>query len=199
MLRYKCFTKGCPGYNISVETPVIVQIIFTVKFSGRSILSSRIALMEVIRMIAIGSKAPDFKLKDQNGKNVRLSSLRGKKVLLSFRPLAWTPVCTDQMKSLEGNFDLLTKLNTVALGIGVDSSPSNKAWAKALNIEKTRLVSDFWPHGEVSKLYGVFRDDDGYSERANIIIDEKGTISFTKMYPVGLLPDIKEIIEVLNR
>jgi peroxiredoxin len=199
MLRYKCFTKGCPGYNISVETPVIVQIIFTVKFSGRSFLSSRIALMEVIRMIAIGSKAPDFKLKDQNGKNVRLSSLRGKKVLLSFRPLAWTPVCTDQMKSLEGNFDLLTKLNTVALGIGVDSSPSNKAWAKALNIEKTRLVSDFWPHGEVSKLYGVFRDDDGYSERANIIIDEKGTISFTKMYPVGLLPDIKEIIEVLNR
>ena len=150
-------------------------------------------------MIAIGSKAPDFTLKDQNGKNVRLSSLRGKKVLLSFRPLAWTPVCTDQMKSLEGNFDLLTKLNTVALGIGVDSSPSNKAWAKALNIEKTSLVSDFWPHGEVSKMYDVFREDDGYSERANIIIDEKGIVSFTKLYPVGQLPDIQEIIEVLNR
>jgi len=155
--------------------------------------------MEGIRMIAIGSKAPDFTLKDQNGKNIRLSSLRGKKVVISFRPLAWTPVCTDQMKSLEGHFDLLTKLNTVALGIGVDSSPSNKAWAKALNIEKTRLVSDFWPHGEVSKLYGVFREDDGYSERANIIIDEKGAISFAKMYLVGLLPDIQEIIEVLNR
>ena len=150
-------------------------------------------------MIAIGSKAPDFTLKDQNGKNVRLSSLRGKKVLLSFRPLAWTPVCTDQMKSLEGNFDLLTKLNTVALGIGVDSSPSNKAWAKALNIEKTSLVSDFWPHGEVSKMYDVFREDGGYSERANIIIDEKGTVSFTRLYPVGQLPDIQEIIEVLNK
>ena len=150
-------------------------------------------------MIAIGSKAPDFTLKDQNGKNIRLSSLRGKKVVISFRPLAWTPVCTDQMKSLEGNFDMLTKLNTVALGIGVDSSLSNKAWAKALNIEKTRLVSDFWPHGEVSKLYGVFREDDGYSERANIIIDEKGTVSFTRLYPVGQLPDIQEIIEVLNK
>ena len=149
-------------------------------------------------MITIGVKAPDFTLKDQNGKTVKLSSLRGKKVLLSFRPLAWTPVCTDQMKSLEENFDQLAKLNTLALGIGVDSSPSNKAWARTLNIERTRLVSDFWPHGEVSKLYGVFREIDGYSERANILIDENGIVSFTKMYEQGQLPDIKEIIRVLK-
>jgi peroxiredoxin len=149
-------------------------------------------------MIAIGTKAPNFTLKDQNGKTVKLSSLRGKKVLLSFRPLAWTPVCTDQMKSLEENYDQLAKLNTLALGIGVDSSPSNKAWARALNIERIRLVSDFWPHGEVSKLYGVFREIDGYSERANILIDENGIVSFTKMYEQGQLPDIKEIIRVLK-
>ena len=149
-------------------------------------------------MIAIGTKAPDFTLNDQNGKNVKLSSLRGKKVLLSFRPLAWTPVCTDQMKSLEENFDRLARLNTIALGIGVDSSPSNKAWAKSLNIEKTRLLSDFWPHGKISKLYGVFREKDGYSERANILIDENGAVLFAKMYPVGQLPDIEEIIKVLK-
>ena len=150
-------------------------------------------------MIAIGTKAPDFTLNDQNGKNVKLSSLRGKKVLLSFRPLAWTPVCTDQMKSLEENFDRLAKLNTIALGIGVDSSPSNKAWAKSLNIEKTRLLSDFWPHGKVSQLYGVFREQDGYSERANIIIDENGLVLFAKVYPIGQLPDIVEVIELLKR
>ena len=150
-------------------------------------------------MIAIGTKAPDFTLNDQNGKNVKLSSLRGKKVLLSFRPLAWTPVCTDQMKSLEENFDRLAKLNTIALGIGVDSSPSNKAWAKSLNIEKTRLLSDFWPHGKVSQLYGVFREQDGYSERANIIIDENGLVLFAKVYPIGQLPDIVEVIEFLKR
>jgi peroxiredoxin len=149
-------------------------------------------------MIKISAKAPDFTLSDQNGKNVTLFSLQGKKVLLSFRPLAWTPVCTDQMKSLEENFDRLAELNTVALGIGVDSSPSNKAWAKALNIEKTRLLSDFWPHGKVSKLYGVFREKDGYSERANILIDENGAVLFAKMYPVGQLPDIEEIIKVLK-
>jgi len=145
-------------------------------------------------MIAIGAKAPDFTLKDQNGKNVELSSLRGKKVLLSFRPLAWTPVCTDQMKSLEENYDRLTKLNTVTLGIGVDSSASNKAWAKELHINKIRLLSDFWPHGKVSNLYGVFREADGFSERANILLDENGVVIFTKLYPVGQLPDINEII-----
>ena len=150
-------------------------------------------------MIAIGTKAPDFTLNDQNGKNVKLSSLRGKKVLLSFRPLAWTPVCTDQMKSLEENFDRLARLNTIALGIGVDSSPSNKAWAKSLNIEKTRLLSDFWPHGKVSQLYGVFREQDGYSERANIITEENGLVLFAKVYPIGQLPDIVEVIELLKR
>ena len=134
-------------------------------------------------MIANGTKAPDFKLKDQDGKIVNLSALQGKKVLLSFRPLAWTAVCTDQMKSLENNFDKLAELNTVALGIGVDSAPSNKAWARSMNIKKTRLISDFWPHGEVSKLFGAFREADGFSERANILIDENGTIVFTRLYP----------------
>ena len=150
-------------------------------------------------MIANGTKAPDFKLKDQDGKIVNLSALQGKKVLLSFRPLAWTAVCTDQMKSLENNFDKLAELNTVALGIGVNSAPSNKAWAQSMNIKKTRLISDFWPHGEVSKLFGAFREADGFSERANILIDENGTIVFTRLYPTGQLPDIQEIINFLKK
>jgi peroxiredoxin len=150
-------------------------------------------------MIANGTKAPDFKLKDQEGKIVSLSALRGKKVLLSFRPLAWTAVCTDQMKSLENNFDKLAELNTVALGIGVDSAPSNKAWAQTMNIKRTRLLSDFWPHGEVSKIFGVFREADGFSERANILIDGNGTVVFTRLYPTGQLPDIQEIINFLKK
>jgi peroxiredoxin len=150
-------------------------------------------------MIATGLKAPDFILNDQNGKNVKLSSLKGKKVLLSFRPLAWTPVCADQIKSLENNFNRLSKLNTVALGIGVDSSASNKAWAKALNIEKTKLLSDFWPHGEVAKAYGIFRDKDGFSERANVIIDEEQRVIFIKVYPTAQLPDFEEIVKFLER
>ena len=132
-------------------------------------------------MIEIGGKAPDFALKDQNGKIVRLSAFKGKKVLLSFRPLAWTAVCHDQMRSLEENHLHLDELNTVALGIGVDSVPSNKAWAESMEIKNTRLLSDFWPHGEVAKSYGVFREKDGFSERANILLDEDQKVVFVQV------------------
>lgn len=148
-------------------------------------------------MIAVGSKAPDFALNDQNGKPVKLSELKGKKVLLSFHPLAWTKVCAEQMKSLEANYKRFEKLNTIALGLSVDTVPSKKAWAKELAIENTRLLSDFWPHGEVAKLYGIFRDKDGFSERANIIVDENLKVIFAQTYPISQLPDIEEIIKFL--
>ena len=73
-----------------------------------------------------------------------------------------------------------------------------KAWAKSLGIENTRLLSDFWPHGKVAETYGIFRSKYGTSERANIIIDEDQKVAFVKVYPVGQLPDIKEVIEVLK-
>jgi len=149
-------------------------------------------------MIRVGSKAPDFTLKDQNGKLVRLSGLAGKKVLLSFRPLAWTPVCHDQMKSLEDNHAQFDELNAVALGIGVDSVPSNKAWAESMGIKNTKLLSDFWPHGAVAKAYGIFRENDGFSERANILIDVKGKVVFAQTYPVAQQPDIEEILDSLR-
>jgi peroxiredoxin len=149
-------------------------------------------------MIEIGSKAPDFSLKDQNGKTVKLSSFSGKKILLSFRPLAWTVVCHDQIRLLEENHFHFDELNTVALGIGVDSIPSNKAWAQSMDINNTKLLSDFWPHGEVAKSYGIFRDKDGFSERANIIINEEQKVVFAKVYPTSQLPDFEEILKFLQ-
>jgi peroxiredoxin len=150
-------------------------------------------------MIEIGTQAPDFSLKDQNGKPVKLSGFKGSKVLLSFRPLAWTPVCHDQMRLLEENHLRFDELNTIALGIGVDSAPSNKAWAQSMDIKNTRLLADFWPHGEVARSYGVFRDKDGFSERANIIIDEEQKVIFARVYPTAQLPDFEEIIKVLGK
>jgi peroxiredoxin len=153
----------------------------------------------VVKMIAIGVKAPEFALKDQNGKIVKLSALKGKKVLLSFKPLAWTSVCSDQMRLLEENHLHFDELNTVALGFGVDSVPSNKAWAKSMNIENTRLLSDFWPHGKIAQKYGVFRENDGFSERANIIVDEGQTVVFAKVYPTSQLPDLTEVFKFLGK
>lgn len=145
-----------------------------------------------------GETAPDFALKDQDGKEFRLSDLRGRRVLLSFHPLAWTGVCAKQMQSLEDKVSIFESLNTVPVGISVDSVPTKKAWSEQLGIKRVRLLSDFWPHGGVARLYGLFREKDGISERANVIVDEKGKVTFSKVYELGELPDIQEIIEVLK-
>ena len=150
-------------------------------------------------MMKTGADIQDFRLKDHNEKEVHLNDLRGKKVLLSFHPLAWTKVCAEQMMSLEENYNLFSELNTVAFGISVDPTPSKKAWAKELGINYIRLLSDFWPHGEISKEYGIFREKEGFSERANIIIDEEQKVIFFKIYPIHELPDIAEIIKVLEK
>lgn len=149
-------------------------------------------------MIDIGKQAPQFTLKDQYGKTVKLDRFKGKKVLLSFRPLAWTPICHDQMKTLDQYYDALESHNAIAFGVGVDSIPSNKAWASSMGISKLRILSDFWPHGLVSDTYGVFNHAEGISERANILIDESQVVIFTKTYPKHQLPDIEEIIQFLD-
>jgi peroxiredoxin len=146
-----------------------------------------------------GEIAPDFTLKDQNGNEFKLSAAKSKRVLLSFHPLSWTGICAKQMQSLEANTDKFASLNTIPLGISIDSVPTKKAWAESLSIRNTRLLSDFWPHGHVAKLYGVFRESEGFAGRANIVIDENGTVVFSKVYPLSELPDIKEVISVLKK
>lgn len=149
-------------------------------------------------MLAIGSMAPEFALKDQDGDVIQLSKLRGKKVLLSFHPLAWTSVCADQMKSLELAYEEFQSLNVLPIGISVDPVPSKKAWAESLGLKKLRIISDFWPHGEVAKAFDIFREKDGFSERANILIDEEGKIVWFKVYPIRQLPDLGEILSFLK-
>lgn len=154
--------------------------------------------MDQPRMIQPGDQAKNFSLKDQNDKTFDLLEQSGKRVLLSFHPLAWTAFCAGQMKSLEENREALESLNTVAVGISVDSVPCKKAWAESLKITNTRLLSDFWPHGKVAQMYGLFRDANGFAERANVIVDEKQKAVFVKVYPIHSIPDIGEVIGVLK-
>lgn len=149
------------------------------------------------KVVQVGKRPKDFKLKDQNGMDFILSDCKGKKVLLSFHPLAWTSLCAEQMKSLEKNKKALDKLNTVAVGLSVDAVPCKTAWAKSLKIKNTSLLSDFWPHGGVAKSLGILRDV-GSSERANIIVDEAGKVMFVKVYPIRQLPDMGEILAALK-
>ena len=103
------------------------------------------------------------------------------------------------MKSLEKNYEVFNDLNTIAVGINIDSIPSKNAWAKSLDIKNTSLLSDFWPHGKIAKLYNIFREREGFSERANILIDENQKIIFFKIYGISQLPDINEIIEFIKK
>jgi peroxiredoxin len=102
------------------------------------------------------------------------------------------------MRSLEENMETFDSLNTVPVGISVDSVPPKKAWAESLNIEKVRLLSDFWPHGYVAQLHRVFRDKDGFAQGANIVLDEQGKVIFFKLYEISQLPDINEIIRLIK-
>ena len=146
------------------------------------------------RLLKIGDTAPDFTLQNQHKVDVNLKALQGKKVLLSFHPLAWTRICDIQMRTLEVKNEELKRLNIIALGISVDSQPCKKEWADFMKITKTDLLADFWPHGDVAKKYDIFIDKTGTSGRANFLIDEEGKISFIKIYAVPEVPDIEEII-----
>lgn len=151
--------------------------------------------MDIIKQ---GEMAPDFTLEDHNGNEIKLRDLKGKKVLLSFHPLAWTGVCIDQMRSLEREFDRIKEKGvSEVLGVSVDAQPGKAAWAKTLGIENIKLVADFEPKGEMAKAYGLYSEELGASERANVLIDEDGKVIWSKKYELTQLPDIDEVIENL--
>ncbi len=85
-------------------------------------------------------------------------------------------------------------LTTQVLGISVDASPSQKAWARHLGITSYPFLSDFWPHGEVAKQYGLFRPE-GFSERAIVIIDKQGIIRYFKIHELETVPSVDELIK----
>ena len=155
-------------------------------------------MMQQPQIVKPGDPAKNFSLKDQNDTTFDLYENMHKRMLLSFHPLAWTAFCAGQMKSLEDNRDVFSVLNTIAVGISVDSVPCKKAWAETLGITHTPLLCDFWPHGVVAQQYGLFLEANGFSERANVIIDEKQNVVFVKVYPVHTVPDIQEVIAFIK-
>lgn len=154
---------------------------------------------EKMARIKTGEKFADFTLKNHKDILISTGSLSGKKILLSFHPLAWTNICAKQMQSLEENYVIFSELNTVPLGLSIDSVPCKKAWAQSLGLEELDLLSDFWPHGKIASQLGIFIDKFGFSERANIIINEQKRVIFVKVYPIKELPDVQEILQFLEK
>ena len=144
-------------------------------------------------MIEVGSKAPDFKLDSQLGE-FSLNQFAGKKVMLVFYPLDWTPNWSTEMPDLQKNLEAFKAANTQVLGISVDSKFSHDNWANSLGGISFPLLADFNPKGAVAEKYGVYHADKGITDRATIIINEEGVVTYAKS--VGI-PGLRKAEDLL--
>jgi mycoredoxin-dependent peroxiredoxin len=147
--------------------------------------------------LSVGQTAPDFVLKDQSQKEVKLSDFAGKKkVVLVFYPLDWSPVCTNEHACFVNDMKDFETLDAEVLGVSVDSVWSHKAYAEKMGI-KYSLLADFQPRGAMSEKYGVFLPEKGITGRAIFVVDKQGKVAWSKIYDIPVVPDIKEVATAL--
>ena len=159
-----------------------------------------------VTSLKVGDQAPDFSLPSVGGLKISLSQyLKKRNVVLSFVPAAWTPVCSDQWPGYNLAKDLFVKNDAILLGITVDNTPTLYSWTKQMcNPDDTLwfpVLSDFYPHGEVAKKYGILRSD-GVSERALFVIDREGIIRYIDVHDINKRPpleDLNNALEKLNK
>ncbi|WP_217142604.1 peroxiredoxin [Streptomyces sp. AC627_RSS907] len=145
--------------------------------------------------IQVGDTAPDFALKDNHGATVRLSDFRGRKnVVLLFYPFAFTGVCTGELCEVRDNLPQFADRDTQVLAVSNDSIHTLRVFAEQEGLEYP-LLSDFWPHGNVSRAYGVFDEDKGCAVRGTFIIDQEGVVRWTV---VNGLPDARDLTEYVK-
>ena len=148
--------------------------------------------------IQVGDEAPDFELRDQTGQPVKLSDFRGQQhVVLVFYPFNFTRRCEGELCSLRDDIETFQNDEVVTLAVSCDSVGVQKAWAAERGFQFP-VLSDYWPHGEVSRRYGAFNDTFGFSERATFIIDKDGKVVFTTQTSIGESRDQAEYVRVLE-
>jgi peroxiredoxin (alkyl hydroperoxide reductase subunit C) len=135
--------------------------------------------------VGVGSPAPDFTLKDQNGQPVTLSSYRGvKNVLLVFFPLAFTGICQGELDYVRDHLPVFDNDAVATLAISVGPPPTHKIWATQSGF-LFPVLADFWPHGAVAQSYGVFNADAGIANRGTFVIDREGIVRFAECKEPG--------------
>ncbi len=147
--------------------------------------------------VDVGQEAPDFELRNQHGEPIRLSSFRGaKNVVLVFYPLAFSGVCSSELCTLRDNLSEVTRDDTELLTVSVDSVHVLRKWSDTEGFQ-FGLLSDFWPHGGVASLYGVFNADRGVALRGTFIIDKAGVVRWKVVNPIPEARDIAEYQKAL--
>lgn len=144
-------------------------------------------------VVAVGQQAPDFELRDQAMQSVRLSSYRGKKVVvLVFYPLTFTSVCGAEMCAIRDDLPSFVNDDVQTLALSVDSAFSHRVWAEREGFDFP-LLADFWPHGQVARDYGVFDDEMGVSLRGTFVIDIEGVV---RHVVVNAIPDARDAADL---
>ena len=133
----------------------------------------------------VGTEAPDFTVKDQNNQDVTLSSFRGQQaVLLVFYPFAYSSICTGELCAVQDDLEDFQNEDVQILAISVDHPYALKSWAANQGFDFP-LLSDFWPHGAISRAYGVFNEDHGMAVRGTFLVDKAGTVRFAEINGPG--------------
>ena len=148
--------------------------------------------------IAVGQKAPEFTLKNQDMQEVSLASLKGQSVVLAFYPLDFSPVCSNEHACFTNDLKQFVGLSAKVLGISVDSPFAHKAFAEKLRISYP-LLADFHPKGDVAKKFGLYLEEKGITNRATVILDKDGVVRFVKVYDIPTSRDNAEILEALKK
>ncbi len=147
--------------------------------------------------VEVGEHAPDFELKDQHGTPVRLSGFQdSKNVVLVFYPFAFSGICGGELCALRDDFPEVTREDVVLLAVSIDSTFATRTWADREHFE-FGLLSDFWPHGAVAKLYGVLDEKLGAATRGTFIIDKAGVVRWKVVNPIPQARDIAEYQKAL--
>lgn len=144
-----------------------------------------------------GSQAPEFTLKTTPDQTVSLSDFRGQPVILAFYPADWSLVCSDQMALYNEVLPEFRRYQAELLGISVDGSWCHAAFTTDRKLHFP-LLADFEPKGAIARAYGVYRDSDGFSERALFVIDADGVIRWSYVSPVGINPGADGILAALE-
>lgn len=164
--------------------------------------------------IAVGTEAPDFTLKDNHGRTVRLADYRGgpdsegdgrsaseaegdrdgKNVIVVFYPFAFTGVCTGELAALRDESATFVNDDTQLLAVSTDSIHTLRIFAEQERLEFP-LLSDFWPHGRTARAYGIFDEDKGCALRGTFVIDRTGVVRWSV---VNALPDARDLDEYVK-
>jgi len=152
---------------------------------------------EPAHVLPAGTPAPEFTLRTTPDQQVSLSEFRGQPVILAFYPADWSPVCGDQMALYNEILPEFQRFGAELLGVSVDGVWCHIAFAHDRKL-RFPLLTDFEPKGAVARRYGVYRPQDGTSERALFVLDADGIIRWSYVSPVGVNPGADGILTALE-